>query len=81
MLLCTLGASLLGNLLTVKGLKQSNIPGPRVMQAGEGAVRAGELMPPHPLNNFEKQKYYQNQIKFDCVYSRINLPKIKDGYM
>ena len=37
-------------------------------------------MPPHPLTNFEIQKYYQNESKFNGVYSRDNLPdKIKDG--
>ena len=25
------------------------------------------------------QKYYQNESRFNCVYSRDNLPKIKDG--
>ena len=34
-------------------------------------------MPPHPLNNFETQKYYQNEPRFNCVYSRDNLQKIK----
>ena len=36
-------------------------------------------MPPHPLINFEIRKYYQNQPRFNCVYSRDNLPKTKDG--
>ena len=36
-------------------------------------------MLPHPLTNFETQKYYQNEPKFNGVYSRNNLPKIKDG--
>ena len=37
-------------------------------------------MPPHPLNNFEIQKYYQNEPRFNGIYSRNNLPeKIKDG--
>ena len=36
-------------------------------------------MLPHPLSNFEIQKYYQNELKFNVVYSRDNLPKIKDG--
>ena len=36
-------------------------------------------MPPHPLTNFEIQNYYQNEPKFNDVYSRSNLPKIKDG--
>ena len=35
-------------------------------------------MPPHPLTNFEIQKYYQNVPKFNSVYSRNNLPKIKN---
>ena len=38
------------------------------------------LIPPHPLTNFEIQLYYQNEPRFDGVYSRNNLPdKIKDG--
>ena len=46
-------------------------------------------MSAHPLTNFEIQKYYQNEPKFNGVYSRDNLPKwslktkfnekIKDG--
>ena len=36
-------------------------------------------MPPHPLRNFEIRKYYQNESRFNGVYSRNNLPKIKDG--
>ena len=36
-------------------------------------------MLPHPLTNFEIQKYYQNEPKINGVYSRNNLPKMKDG--
>ena len=37
-------------------------------------------MPAHPLTNFEIQKYYQNEPRFNDVFSRNNLPeKIKDG--
>ena len=36
-------------------------------------------MPPHPLTNFEIQKYYENEPKFNGVYSRNSLSKIKDG--
>ena len=37
------------------------------------------LIPPHLLANFEIQKYYQNEPKFNGVYSRDNLAnKIKD---
>ena len=36
-------------------------------------------MQPHRLTNFEIQKYYQNEPKVIAVYSRNNLPKIRDG--
>ena len=36
-------------------------------------------MLPHRLTNLEIQKYYQNKPRFNGVYSRDNLPKIKDG--
>ena len=39
----------------------------------------GFLMPPHPLTNFEIQKYYKNEPRFDGVFSRNNLPKKKGG--
>ena len=45
----------------------------------------GFLMSPHPLTNFEIQKYYKNEPRFNGVFSRNNLPeynsikKIKDG--
>ena len=36
-------------------------------------------MPPHPLTNFEIIKYYENESRFNGIYSRDNLPnKIKD---
>ena len=36
-------------------------------------------MPSHPLTNFEIQKYYQNELRFNDVYSRDNLSRIKNG--
>ena len=74
MLLGTLGASLLGNLLTGKG----------IVRAGEGIVRAGygssikkrALNPQHPPTNFEIKDYYENEPRFNGVYSRDNLPKL-----
>ena len=72
MLLATLGASLLGNLLTGKG----------IVRAGEGIVIAGilqlkkkVLIPPHPETNFDIKEYYENDPRFNGVYSRDNLPK------
>ena len=35
---------------------------------------------PHSLTNFEIQRYYQNNTRFNGIYLRHNLPnKIKDG--
>ena len=80
-LLGTLGANVLGDMLLGKGF----------IRAGEGTARVGYgskrslsknifLIPPHPFTNFEIQMYYQNEPKFNGVYSRHNLPdKIKDG--
>ena len=31
------------------------------------------------MTNFEIQSYYQNKLRFNGVYSRNKLPKIKDG--
>ena len=36
-------------------------------------------MTSHLLTNFEIQKYYKKEPKFNGVYSRNNLPEIKDG--
>ena len=36
-------------------------------------------MLPHPLTNFGIQKYYQQEPKFNGVYSRNNPPKTKWG--
>ena len=35
-------------------------------------------MPPHLLTNYEIQKYYRNEIKFNGFCLRDKLPKIKD---
>ena len=85
MLLGTLGASLLGNLLT---------GGKGIMRAGDGIVCAGSgsvanrakgngskkklnfLLPFHLLTNIEISEYYKNEPKFNGVYYRNNLPKI-----
>ena len=85
MLLDTLGASLLRNLLAGKG----------ILKAGSGNKkrnckcwywkRIGFLIPSHPLTNLETQKYYKNQPRFNGDFSRNNLPEynsiknIKDG--
>ena len=38
------------------------------------------LMPSHSLTNFDIQKYFQNETRFNGVFSRDNVPKkIKDG--
>ena len=63
MLLGTLDASLLGNLLKGKG----------TIRAGEVTIRAGHYF--FAASSFN----YQNEPKFNDVYSRNNLLKIKDG--
>ena len=81
MLLGTLGASLLGNLLTGGiGIMRA---GDGIVRAGDGIVRAGEgskkklnlLLPFHPLTNIEISEYYEIETRFNGVYSRNNLPK------
>ena len=89
MLLGTLGASLLGNLLTGgKGNVASRTKGKGIMRAGHGIVRAESgskkklnlLLPFHPLTNIEISEYYKNEPRFNDVYSRNYLPnKIKKG--
>ena len=85
MLLGTLGASLLGNLLTGKGIMRA---GDGIVRAGDGIVRAGKgskknlnsLLPFHSLTNIEISEYYKSETRFKGVYSRNNLPKtIKKG--
>ena len=66
LLLGTLGASLLVNLLT---------GGKGVIRAGEGIKQKSNLLIPfHPLTNFEISEYYENEPRFNGVYSRDNLP-------
>ena len=90
MLLGTLGASLLGNLLAGgKGIVRAGKGSVASRTKGDGIVRAGEgseknhlnsLLPFHPLTNIEINEYYKNEPRFNGVYSRNNLPnKIKKG--
>ena len=42
----------------------------------------GFAMLPHPLTNFEIQKYYKSEPRFNGVFSSNSLPKkIKDAYI
>ena len=75
MLLGTLGAILTGNMLAIKG----------VIRAIKATTRAGQnyiQMSPHPSTPFEIQIYiYQNQLSFNGVYSRNNMPKKSEAYV
>ena len=78
MLLGALGASLLGNLLSGKGIVGTGYGN----KEGKGMLRAGYrskkiLIPPHPLANFEIQKSYQNESRFNGAYA-INLDEYAD---
>ena len=91
MLLGTLDAVLLGNLLTGKGAMATSQgrginragKGKGINWAGEGLLRAGygnnKMDFIITITNFEIQKYYQNEPRFNGVFSIDNLPKIKDG--
>ena len=91
LLLRTLGASLLGNLLSGgKGIMRAGegsvtrrAKGKGIVLAGEGNVskkKLNSLLPFHPLTNIEINEYYKNEPRFNGVYSRDNLPnKIKKG--
>ena len=86
MLLGTLGASLLGNLVTNRkvilrageGSVASRAEGKEIERAGEGSEskksNLNSLLPFHPLTNIEINEYYKNEPRFNGVYSRNNLP-------
>ena len=40
----------------------------------------GFLILPHPLTNFEIQKYYKNEPRFNGAFSRNNLTKKNKGW-
>ena len=82
MLLATLGASLLGNLLTNgKGIMRAGERSITSRAKGDGSKKKlNSLLPFHPLTNIEISEYYKNVPRFNGVYSRDNLPnKIKKG--
>ena len=82
MFLGTLGVSLLGNLLTGKGIVRAgtgNKKGKGICKSWYWKRMGFLILPPHPLTNFEIQKY-KNEPRFNGVFSRNNLPKkMKDG--
>ena len=83
MLSGSLGASLLGVMLAGKGIVRAGYEsktGKGMLRAAYGSKKKKILIPPHPLKNFQIQKYYQNESRFNEVFSRDNLPnEIKDG--
>ena len=80
MLLGTLIASMLENIFTGNG----------AMRAGEGVIRAGrgiiiwiiwiKIFSSTPsFNNIQITKYFNYEPRFNGIYSRDSLPRIKDG--
>ena len=66
MLLGILRASFFGSMLTGKGILRNgygNKEGKGILRAGSGSKKI--LIPAHPLTNFEMQKYYQNEPRFN----------------
>ena len=79
MLLGTLGASLLGNMLTGKRILRyayGNKEGKGILRASYGSkdFQLKKKKSNHPLRNFEIQKCYQNEPRFNGLYSRDNFP-------
>ena len=70
-LLVTLAASMLGRALIGRG----------VIIAGEDTIRADETFWCRPSfkQTLKYKKYYQHEPKFNSVYVKNNLSKIKDG--
>ena len=74
MLLGTLGASL----LTGREMYRFGNQGQGLFRSGQG-IKKKSLTPFNPLTNFEMQEYFKNEKRFNGVYSRNNLPKLKNG--
>ena len=74
MLLGTLDASL----LTGRGMYRAGNHGQGLFRVGQG-IKKKSLTPFHPLINFEIQEYFNDEKRFNGVYSRNNLPKLKKG--
>ena len=78
-LLGALVVSLLGNMLAGKGVIRAGEETDKVSYGSKGSsIKRSSLkkflIPPHPSTNFEIQMYYQNEPRFNGIYSRDNLP-------
>ena len=74
MLLGTLGASSLGNLLTGKGIYRTD---QGLYRTGQGLKK--NLIPFHPLTNFEIMDYFKDVKGFNGVFSRDSLSNLRNG--
>ena len=75
-LLAPLAASIKQSVISsiIKG-----VSGRGVRRAGRGYMKEIFLIPHHPLNNIEITNYFNCEPRFNGVFSRNNLPRIKDG--
>ena len=73
MLLGTLGASLLGNLLVGKGIVRAGCGNKKGKKNCKSWLwkRIGFLMLPHPLTNFELERVYENKPRFNGGFQEI----------
>ena len=70
MLLSKLGARLIGNMLSGKGINRAGVT--RITRAGnESQFKKNLLISSYPLTNFEIQQYYQNKPRFNGVIIEI----------
>ena len=75
MLLVTFGASLLGNILTGKGILRAGYGTKEGKWIASYGSKKNYKIPPHPLTNIEIRKYHHNESRFSGVYPRNNLPR------
>ena len=57
----------------------NGIGGKGVRRAGKGYMEKKFLVSFHPLSNIEISKYFSYEPRFNGVFSRNDLPRIKDG--
>ena len=72
MLLRTLGDSLLGNMLAGKAINRARAA---ITRANYGSQFKKRMIPPRPLTNFETQKYYHNEPRFNGIILEITCLK------
>ena len=64
--------------MTWRGMYRAGNQGQRLSRAWQG-IKRKIIKPFHPLANFEITEYFKDEKRFNGVYSRNNLRKLKKG--